>query len=511
MRPVNARDDDGRGFCGSCYRSQGLAPREKCTGCGTAAIIVSRRDDTALCGKCYRHPERRCGICGRIRRVGLRATATSPDICRSCFQAPEIICSLCGDIALGRRSTANGKPMCFRCQATQRVDAALTGPDGTIPAPLKPVRDAIVSAEKPRSVLNNFTRNKGLALLSSIARGERPLSHDCLDAQAGLWSVEHLRTLLVAAGALPERDENLARLQRFVNELVDGVAHPGDRRLLHAFARWHVIPRLRHRYPQQPVPENAAHGCRDQLTAALRFLSFLRKRSRQLDNCRQADLDAWFDTQRQHISASSKAFLRWARERDRLSRALTIPVGRPSSPKLFSAADERWAHARSLLHDDDTASVPDRVAACLILLYAQPVTHIAALTTEHIHQADNGTVQLKLGHASLAVLPALGRLLTQLPCELPQGTARNLAHGTWLFPGRRPGHHLHAHSLSARIRTLGVDPRPDRNSALLELARELPPAVVGKLLGLHPGTAAKWAEIAGSSWARYAATHQLHH
>ena len=105
------------------------------------------------------------------------------------------------------------------------------------------------------------------------------------------------------------------------------------------------------------------------------------------------------------------------------------------------------------------------------------------------------------------MLPELGRLLTQLPCRLPQGTARNLPHGTWLFPGRRPGHPLHAQTLCARLRSLGVDPRPDRNGALLELARELPPAVLGRLLGLHPGTAARWADTAANAWARYATTH----
>ncbi len=77
------------------------------------------------------------------------------------------------------------------------------------------------------------------------------------------------------------------------------------------------------------------------------------------------------------------------------------------------------------------------------------------------------------------MLPELGKLLIQLP----HNTVRNLADSTWLFPSRRPGHHLHAHNLSRRIRTLGADPRADRNSALLELARELPPTIIGKLLG----------------------------
>lgn len=34
-------------------------------------------------------------------------------------------------------------------------------------------------------------------------------------------------------------------------------------------------------------------------------------------------------------------------------------------------------------------------------------------------------------------------------------------------------------------------------------ARQLPPPVIGKLLGLHPGTTDRWASIAGGKWARY--------
>jgi hypothetical protein len=183
-----------------------------------------------------------------------------------------------------------------------------------------------------------------------------------------------------------------------------------------------------------------------------------------------------------------------------MSSSLTVPVSRGSQPQHFSIAADRWARARTLLHDDASATIADRVAACLVLLYAQPVTRIVALTTEHVRTGDDGDIHLHLGKTGLAVLPELALLLAQLPCELPPGAARGLAYGTWLFPGRRPGHPLHPSSICRRVRALGVDPRPDRNSALLEMARQLPPAVVGRLLGLHPVTAARWADTAGGNW-----------
>ncbi|MGN9845308.1 hypothetical protein ACTMTI_45025 [Nonomuraea sp. H19] len=50
---------------------------------------------------------------------------------------------------------------------------------------------------------------------------------------------------------------------------------------------------------------------------------------------------------------------------------------------------------------------------------------------------------------------------------------------------------------------LGIDARPDRSSALLDHARQLPPPVIGKLLGLAPGTVERWATISGGRWVRY--------
>jgi hypothetical protein len=473
-------------------------------------VAERRSDGAAICASCHALPKRVCGTCARTRRVALRATATRPDLCPTCYQAREITCSVCGNTALGRRTTADGQPMCFRCQACRRVDAALTGPDGTIPETLRPVRDAIVHADNPRSILNNFTHDKAMVMLTAIARGERPLSHDALDEHAGCYSVEHLRSLLVAAAALPARDEHLQRLQRFTTALLDTVDNPADRRLLAAFSRWHLLARLRRRTTGALTP-HAAYRCRGDLTAAHRFLVFLRDRDHDPAGCTQDDIDTWFAQPTRHTVDASRGFLGWALRRRHLG-AVTIPPRTPHQPKHFRTEDQRWDLARHMLHDPNAATVPDRVAACLVLLYAQPVTRIAALTTDHLQRSDDGGVQLHLDdpHADtgLLVLPELGSLLAQLPGRPPPGPARALPPGTWLFPGRRPGHPLHAQTLARRLRALGVDPRPDRNSTLLELARELPPTVLGRLLRLHPGTAARWADTAGGNWARYAAAHR---
>lgn len=86
--------------------------------------------------------------------------------------------------------------------------------------------------------------------------------------------------------------------------------------------------------------------------------------------------------------------------------------------------------------------------------------------------------------------------LADLACRLPEGqpfgmTAHLCDDSPWLFPGRQPDRGLHPTSLSRRLAALGIDARADRNTALLQLAADLPIPVLADLLGLHIGTAAK--------------------
>ncbi len=68
-----------------------------------------------------------------------------------------------------------------------------------------------------------------------------------------------------------------------------------------------------------------------------------------------------------------------------------------------------------------------------------------------------------------------------------------------LFPGRS----LHPRSLARRLTALGIEVRSARNSALLDYVRQLPPTVIGQLLGFSPTTMERWATLSGGKWARY--------
>lgn len=501
-RRVNARTAEGDAICGTCY-ARTRAAEDACDECGTIGPLAvragGRRDGSRnLCVRCYRHPTKPCGICGRSRRVALKATDTTPDICPTCYQAPMIDCSLCGQQALGRRTTNHGRPRCFACQAAQQIDAALTGSDGTIRPELKSVRDALTELKQPRSLLNNWHSLASLRLLTDIAQGRIDLSHDALDARPQVFSVTYLRAMLVAAGALPPRDENAARLHRYATQAVADITDPELRGVLSRYARWHVAGRAKaDRHGR--ITAHVAARCRGDIHTAHAFLDYLTDSGHTLDDCPQACVDAWLSSSRD----ARLIFIRWLKRGGYLRHIrLPDPVV-PKHPGHDIDPDEQFALARRLLHDPDAASIEDRAAACLILLYAQPAAKIAALTTSDIETRD-GDTYLALGPEPLLLIPPLDALVTALPVAKPFGTASTLADGRWLFTGKNAGTHLHPTSLMARMNRLGITTRASRNTALLHLASTTPPAVFASLIGISIGTATRWAALAGASWNTYA-------
>jgi hypothetical protein len=49
--------------------------------------------------------------------------------------------------------------------------------------------------------------------------------------------------MLVATGALPARDEQMARLERWFSRTIAGRENPDEQHLLHRYATWYTIIR----------------------------------------------------------------------------------------------------------------------------------------------------------------------------------------------------------------------------------------------------------------------------
>jgi hypothetical protein len=76
--------------------------------------------------------------------------------------------------------------------------------------------------------------------------------------------------------------------------------------------------------------------------------------------------------------------------------------------------------------------------------------------------------------------------------------------GRWLFPSQHPDRPALPATITHRLQLLGIQPSSYRAAALLHLAGEMPPAVLGDLLGLGHTAVQDWSTLAGRPWASYA-------
>lgn len=413
-RPVNARTPDGSALCISCYQP----PTAVCDGCGTVNAIASRSGGRRLCVRCYTYPIRLCGLCGRTRRVAVTARDGHPDLCPTCHQAPTLVCGRCGQSGPCRTTTPDRSPICWRCQLHRQLEQTL-GAD--VPPPLRPLLQALRDVEQPRSVLGWLALSPAVSVLAAVATGQAPLHHQTLDtagADGGgrSFAVEHLRQLLVASGALPDRDEHLHRLQRRLATVID-TAHPDDQAVLRAYATWQLLRRLRARADQGAPTLHAADRAREVLAEAARFLHALREHDLDLASCTQAELDAWL-THRTQARRLLPVFLTWAQQHHLLA-ALTHTAAPAWQLGAVQPADQRWQLARKLLHDD-TLPAPDRVAGLLVLLYGQTLSRISRLRRADLEFTAEPTgvvVHLRLGADAIHVGEPLATIVRGLLSE----------------------------------------------------------------------------------------------
>ena len=126
-------------------------------------------------------------------------------LCADCAGvAPLARCSTCG---IEDRLYHNGR--CVHCALAERAARLLCGPRPELVA----VYDAIVAARQPYSAHNWFRSAVAASILSEIASGALPLTHEALDAHPHPRAAGFLRQLLVAHGsaARPRRSPDRPR------------------------------------------------------------------------------------------------------------------------------------------------------------------------------------------------------------------------------------------------------------------------------------------------------------
>lgn len=269
-----------------------------------------------------------------------------------------------------------------------------------------------------------------------LATGRLALTPQALHLLANWRTVAYLRDLLMACGALPAVDKQLLHFETW---LAYRLAEPGGdphQRLLRRFATWEQLPRLRARADRNPLTTSSRRFTSEQFTAARTFLAWAGGRGGTSGACTQADIDTWHATHLEHQKNTVRAFLNWAMK-NRIMVRLDLPVTKPGKGNQITQHRRLELIRRAVT--DDHLPLRTRVAACLMLLYAQPVSRLRRLTTDDVIRQD-GEVLIRLGDP---------------PAPVPRAVRRPAPR-----TGRQPGEHDHRHQPERPLAVPGAARRP---------------------------------------------------
>lgn len=457
---------DAGAMCKPCAARRFTAA---CAHCGEVKPVASR--DSAgrrICERCRRHDRghRQCGICGKTASIAVRARDGAPDICVNCYRMPGAVCSVCGK-ERECNFAGTSRPVCPSCSPRVTASCARCGQDRPVEARWAegPVCDPCY-----RAALRHRGQCASCGQQRRLVTPPGPAADTCSDC-AGLPAICVCADCGIEDKLYERGRCDRCSLRRRAAELLT------DTR-----------------------PRTYTASARRNIRAAAGFLTWLRGQDRTLSTCRQGDVDAWLATT--PGACQVRDFLTWAARHGHCP-----PLHAPGPARRDGTAisqDHRWTLAARLLHDD-SIDLTDRAAGCLLLLYGQQLSRIAAMTTSQITSRD-GTVFTRFGDHDLPVPGPLGTILTELIRTGRSHTGTGSPASTpWLFPGGLPGRPITPARLGERLRTLGIYAMTGRRAALLDLAAQLPAAVLADLLHIAPTTAVRWMRQAGGDWSRYAA------
>ena len=436
-----------------------------------------------------------------LRTAAPPRAALGTPICASCAGVqPEHVCGACGAEAAHEE-----RDRCARCVLRQRIDALRVGADPVAFTRLGDYLRALEASPQPRSALMWVRSGRGYPIVEALARGELALTHEALDEVHGdrrSSAVTFLRPALVAHGALPARDEQLARLQRWLTARTAELADGEDHGHIRAFARWRVLPDLARRHPAADTPSGAAQTARSKILRAIDLAQWLEQRGLGLRDLRQDLLDEFLlagATSRRKVDTFVAHLTK-----TRVCGALEVKRAPVLEPTVPLADSQRLLLARNLLADAELDPAV-RLAGCLVLLYAQPVTRITRLRVDDIDDHD-GRMTLRLGDGE-AVLPVPIANLARELAAARRGQANTAAprRSRWLFAGGRVDAPIADDRLSDRLRQLGIPARAGRTAALNHLLHHVPATVLAEQLGYSPWIAQKWSRASAADYARYIA------
>lgn len=465
-----------------------------CGRCGGHHQIATRWPDGPICGYCYQQAKRTRGTCPCGHTGVLPGVIDGAPACRACSGVIlNIDCTSCGaEDELYRAGR------CQRCELALQVDHLLTDPaTETMPAQLIPMATALKAMHRPNSGLTWIRQPHVTAFLRHLAT-TATITHDGLDELPASHTRDYVRALLIEHGALPHRDENLARFRHWADQALDRVTDPGLRDVISRYLRWHHLRRMHHAGQVSP---GTLLTSKQTVTVAIELLNWLTREGIELRDLQQGDLDRWVTTGPSTRLLADR-FLAWA-IRSRLAEPdLVLPRHRRGTSPRLSATDQDQAIHQALRTDELTTR--DRAAAILVLVFAQPITAIITLRWEQVTITDE-QVTLRLDDLAIALPAPLDEPWRAL--AIHPGHDQTAAHpeSPWVFLGTSPGRHITAATLRQRLgRHFAA--RAARLGTLTELSLLAPTAILAEALGYHPATIERHARDAAAGYAQYIAT-----
>ena len=391
--------------------------------------------------------------------------------------------------------------VCGRCVLGRPAQPPLDDGTGQIRRELRPLHDRIVGMDRPRSGILWLSKPHVPPILRALAHHQVPLTHQGIATLTPWRSVIHVRDLLVAAGILPPVDRFLFLFEQWLPGWLDSVPDREHRKILHHYATWHLLRRLRATAAAGPIGHYRHQSARRDLRVTAGFLTDLAHQDLTLAGCRQADLDRWMAHATTHDKTSLRPFLRWAINSRWMPRLQLPPTNQP--PPSPISHQQRLELIRRL-HNDDALDPTERVIGLLILLYAQSLNKITRLTIDDItiaRRTDADPTRRPPSTRAGPVRPDHHRL----PGDPTEPDHRDQPGSRWLFPGRRAGQPMHPTTIRMRLQRPGIPNLNGRSRALRDMLLQAPPAVVAGMLGYAAGRAEAIAAEAGATWQHYAA------
>lgn len=343
-----------------------------CFLCGdTTPCGISRTTGRPWCPSCQRRTAT-CSSCSRLAAIAA-GTLTRP-LCADCAPPPAWLdCPTCSD-------PDHPKPgQCERCLINRRLDKIMGPATADLRAGLLALRHDIATAEHSITANRWLTKQPVVSVLADLAAGRMPLTHEAFDKLPKRQILEHLRLTLVALGALPERDEELVRLEQALADFLATQPDPSRRKVLHRYLIWNLLRRLRSRNNGRPTSRQQALRIRLHRRAAEAFLDWLGAHDLTLDTFGQPELERWLGDPAGGYRYEAATFIRWAHA-NKLTTAYLHTRPHPALARSGPCARRRSTMGdrppTAARHHDRHRRPPGRPAAAP--LHPKPTGHRSA-------------------------------------------------------------------------------------------------------------------------------------